>query len=335
MRSEWSRWGVLWAATLLVLLLIGDAVASATQGDAAAKAPWLAAESWAFPVFPSPPDPHAPKPDPREVLHVTGSHVRYTRAQFDSIHDQDWFPQDHAPAPRIVRLGDDAAKPCAECHMVGGAGVPATAALDSLPKAYLLEQIAAFRADERGMGAPATAHGMAEEAHALTSEDVRQAVDYFSTTPFVPRVHVVESSSVPKTHWHFFVRVPDKDGAREPIGARIIETPVKFDEYALADNRGAYVAYVPPGSIARGASIASKGAGAAAACESCHGARLQGVGMIPPLAGRSPTYIARELILFRTGKRRNPGAAPMVHEASQLTLNEMIAVAAYAGSRHP
>jgi cytochrome c553 len=92
---------------------------------------------------------------------------------------------------------------------------------------------------------------------------------------------------------------------------------------------------VPPGSIARGAVIAARGTGAATACESCHGAKLQGMGIIPPLAGRSPTYIARELILFRLGQRSNPEAAPMQLEAAQLTVNDMIAVAAYAGSRKP
>jgi cytochrome c553 len=81
--------------------------------------------------------------------------------------------------------------------------------------------------------------------------------------------------------------------------------------------------------------IAAKGVRAAPACESCHGANLQGVGIIPPLAGRSPTYIVRELILFRTGQRSNPQAAPMRMEASQLSINDMVAVAAYAASRKP
>lgn len=336
MRTEWKRSAAVRVALLPGVFLIGATFALAQEaGPASQSAQITAAETWAFPVFPPPPDPHAPKPDPHKVLHVTGSAVRYTQAQFDSADDADWFPQDHPPAPQIVRKGRKPARPCAECHMVEGAGVPATAILDSLPKAYILEQLAAFRAGERGMGGPATTHDMVEEARALTPADRQQAVDYFSATKFVGRVHVVETATVPKTHWKYFVRTPDADGAREPIGARIIETPVNFDDYALSDGRAEYVAYVPPGSIARGASIASKGLGATPACESCHGTRLQGVGSIPPLAGRSPTYIARELILLRTGRRRNSGAVPMVQEASQLTVNDMIAVAAYAGSRKP
>jgi cytochrome c553 len=177
-----------------------------------------------------------------------------------------------------------------------------------LPKLYILEQIAAFRAGERGLGGPLTAHDMFDEARTLTPTDLQRGVDYFSGTPFVSRVHVVETASVPKTHWKYFVQVPDQGGAREPIGERIIETPANFHDYEYG---AAHVAYVPPGSIARGALIAAKGAGSVAACESCHGASLEGADM-PGI-----------------------GIAPMRAEVSHLTLRDMIDVAAYAASRKP
>jgi len=146
---------------------------------------------------------------------------------------------------------------------------------------------------------------------------------------------VVETATVPKTHIAHWMLVPDADGKREPIGDRIIETSTDVARTELRDTRFGFIAYVPPGSIARGAAIASKGTQAAAACESCHGPDLRGAANNPPLAGRSPTYIVRQLILFRLGGRTNPGAAPMLTEASSLTLQEMIAVAAYAASRRP
>lgn len=329
--SKQSKVSIAIAAMLFPLFVAIAATAAATGEDSATTA-IRAAEAWAFPVFPPPRDPHVPKPDPHKVLHVTDSVVSYTQAQMDGMDDADWFPQDHPPAPQIVKVGRKPARPCAECHTISGAGVPATASLDGLPKAYILEQIAAFRAGERGMGGPATAHDMVDEARALTPADLQQAAVYFASTKFVPRVHVVETATVPKTHWKYFVLKPDKGGAREPIGQRIIETPVNFNDYSLSDGRVGYVAYVPPGSVARGAAIAANGTGAAQPCESCHGAKLQGVGDIPYLAGRSPTYIARELILFREGKRSNPAAAPMRMEAANLTLKDMIDVAAYAAS---
>lgn len=327
-------------AAILFSLLAVAAPPAATTDEGSTTTAIRAAEAWVFPMFPPPPDPHAPKPDPREVRHVTGSTVSYTQAQMDRMSDPDWFPQDHPPAPPIVKVGRKPTRPCAECHTISGAGVPATATLDGLPKAYILEQVAAFRAGQRGLGGPETAHDMYDEARALTPTDLQQAADYFSGTPFVPRVHVIETASVPKTHWKYFVLVPDKGSAREPIGERIFETPASFNDYSLSDGRVGYVAYVPPGSIARGATIATQGKGSAASCKSCHGARLEGqtmpgIGIVPPLAGRSPTYIARELILFREGKRSDPAAAPMRAEVSQLTLKSMIDVAAYAASLKP
>lgn len=322
------------AAGVVACVAVCVAGVAFARQDAAPSpdAAFAKAEAWAFPVFPPQPDLHAPKSDPNKILHVTGSTVTYTRAQLDGMHDADWFPADHPSAPHIVREGRKPAMACAECHVISGAGAPATASLGSLPKAYILEQIAAFRAGERGMGGPATTHDMVDEARALTPADLQQAADYFSSTRFVSRVRVLETASVPKTHWEFFVRVPDKGGAREPTGERIIETPVNFNDYMLSDGRAEYVAYVPPGSVAAGAKISAHGVGAAPACESCHGAKLQGVGDIPYLAGRSPTYIVRELILFRLGRRTNPGAVPMRTEVSHLSVKDMINVAAYAAS---
>ena len=47
----------------------------------------------------------------------------------------------------------------------------------------------------------------------------------------------------------------------------------------------------------------SGGDGVTLPCGSCHGADLRGAGLVPPIAGRSPTYILRQLIGFRTGAR--------------------------------
>lgn len=333
MRTGWDKVTAVSTLVLLLLLPTDSPIAFAHQAPAdSANSAFVKAETWAFPVFPPPPDPHAPKPNPHKILHVPGSTVTYTQAQMSSLDDADWFPQDHRPAPNIVKDGRKPAWPCAECHLISGNGVPATASLAGLPEPYILEQIAAFRAGQRGMDGPRTAHDMVDEAHALTPADLQQAADYFAGTRFVPRVHIVETATVPKTHWQYFVRVPDTGGSPEPLGDRIIETPVNFGDYAMRDDRAEYVAYTPPGSVKAGANIAARGVGAAPACESCHGANLQGVGNIPYLAGRSPTYIVRELILFRLGRRTNPGAAPMRAEVSHLTLRDMIDVGAYAAS---
>lgn len=334
MRTKSRQRIVVCAAMLLASLLFGGVIAHAQNAGAISNVEITAAKAWAFPLNPSS-DSHAPKPDPHKVVHVPGSARTYAPAQVNLFNPPDWFPQDHPPMPQVVAHGRESAWACGFCHLPNGQGRPENAGLAGLPSEYIIEQGQAFRGGERGASAPLTTQLMAKEAHNLTDADLKEAAVYFAKLKFKPLTRVIETTTVPKTQWKHFLLVPDPSGAREPIGQRIIETTTDTTRTELRDTRFGFVAYVPPGSIARGAVIAAKGVGAAAACESCHGATLQGVGVIPPLAGRSPTYIVRELILFRTGKRTNPQAAPMRTEASQLSVNDMIAVAAYAASRKP
>ncbi len=339
MRTEWQRRIVVSAKIVSGLFLMGGTMAFAQQAPAAQNAQITAAEAWAFPVFP-PPDPHATKPDPDKVVRVPGSSRSYQAPRTNLFNPPDWFPQDHPSMPQIVAQGRKPVWACGFCHMPNGAGDAASAALAGLPKAYLLQQVAAFRDGARGKGTPPTTNDMAEEVQNLSDADLQLAADYFSGMRLVSPVKVVETSTVPKTHWEDLVLTPDRGNVREPIGERIIEIPSNFELYKLGDEHVHDIAYVPPGSVERGASIAAKGVDAAPACESCHGAKLEGesmpgIGVVPPLAGRSPTYIARELILFREGKRTNPQATPMVQEVAKLTLKDMVDVAAYAASQKP
>ena len=75
--------------------------------------------------------------------------------------------------------------------------------------------------------------------------------------------------------------------------------------------------------------------GLATACVTCHGPKLAGAGLVPPLAGRYPTYIVRQLIAFKTGTRSTPASQPMQAVVARLSVDEMIAVAAYAASLAP
>src|SRR6185437_16597130 len=229
MRIEGRKWTTL--ITTALLCQVFPAVAThAPVGGESPDAQIGAAEAWAFPRFP-PPDPHAPKSDPARIIHVAGSTRRYTQAQLDVEHFvPDWFPQDHSAAPPIVTVDRRPGWPwpCAECHMVNGAGVPATAQIMGLPKGYILEQVAAFRHGQRGASAPRTTQDMADEARSLSDDDLQLAAGYFSRLKLVPHTRVVESANVPKTHWMDFVQVPDQDGAREPLGERIVEVPESF-----------------------------------------------------------------------------------------------------------
>jgi cytochrome c553 len=62
---------------------------------------------------------------------------------------------------------------------------------------------------------------------------------------------------------------------------------------------------------------------------------LRGLDLAPPLAGRSPTYLLRQLVAFRTGARYSREALSMKAVVDSLTLDDMIAAAAYAASLQP
>lgn len=317
-----------------IMLVAGTTAFAGNSGVQSSDAILRAAEGWLIPKPHSPassaPRVKAPKPDPNEVMHIPGSAQAYTRAQTEDMFvAPDWWPQDHPLMPQIVAHGRGHAWPCARCHLPTGLGRPEDAATAGLPYAYIIEQIQAFRDGERSSPI------MHEEASHLGDADLKRAAVYFSSLRFSPWTKVIETATIPKMHREDSMWVPTKGAGREPIGKRIFVTPVNLRLTELGDTRSGYIAYVPPGSIAAGAKIAAHGVNGAPACESCHGAKLRGVGMIPPLAGRMPDYLARELLGFRVGRRTNPGAAPMRAEVSHLTLEDMIDVAAYAASQKP
>jgi cytochrome c553 len=140
---------------------------------------------------------------------------------------------------------------------------------------------------------------------------------------------------VPKTRVEGIVYALDGPGT-EPIAGRLIEFPDEFERHELRDPTVRYTTYVPPGSGARGARIAREGpAGVATACATCHGPQLLGVGLIPPIAGRSPSYILRQLMNIKAGARHNAGSAPMQAVVEKLSVDDMVALSAYVGALAP
>ena len=77
------------------------------------------------------------------------------------------------------------------------------------------------------------------------------------------------------------------------------------------------------------------GQGITVACAACHGADLKGVGPIPGIAGRSPSYLMRQLFDIKNGARAGPGSAPMQATVANLSEDDMMALAAYVASLPP
>ena len=56
---------------------------------------------------------------------------------------------------------------------------------------------------------------------------------------------------------------------------------------------------------------------------------------VPAIAGRPPTYIVRQLNDMKTGARSGISTALMKAVVEKLSVEDMVAIAAYLGSRDP
>jgi cytochrome c553 len=280
-----------------------------------------------------------PKPEPLDNLkmkQVPDSTRAYTQAQIDDpFEPPDWFPDEHPAMPRIVARGDKpGVRACAQCHLPSGDGHPESSSLAGLPVPYILRQMEAFKNGGR-VGVRATV--MIAIAKAITDADAREAAEYFSGLKPGVWTKVTETDSVPKSYVGAGgMRFAAAGGEMEPIGNRIIVLPEDEARAKMRDPHSGFIDYVPTGSIAKGEALAATGGeGRTIPCAICHGPTLQGLGEVPSIAGRPPTYIVRQLNDMQTGARSGISTALMKAVVEKLTADDMIALAAYLGSRDP
>jgi len=242
--------------------------------------------------------------------------------------------------PVVVAVGrKPSVYACGYCHLPDGTGRPENAALAGLPADYIKAQVADVRSGARHSawrGPYKPTDLMQSSAENSTDEEIAAAAAYFSKLPMKRRVEVVEATDVPQTRELGWLYVPIEGAGTEPLGQRIIEMPLDHERHELRDSASGFRAYVPTGSIARGKGLVEGGGdGVTVACGTCHGPDLRGVGLIPPLAGRSPTYIVRQLLAFKTGSRATVAGQPMLSVVNRLEIEDMIAVAAYTATQEP
>jgi cytochrome c553 len=296
--------------------------------------PAMAAElpEWAYPVAPPPGAP----PDNTVKKTLPGSTKSYTAAQInDRFGPPDWYPEDHPTMPSIVAEGKKPnAFACDLCHLTNGAGHPESAGVAGLPAGYIVRQMAEFKAGVRkGMRAPV----MVQIASALSEEETKAAASYFASLKFPHFYKVVETDMAPKSYVGAgAMRFAAKEGGAEPIGNRIIEIPADEDRTEARDPRAEHIAYVPTGSIKKGEAIVTTGAGGKTIqCAICHGAELKGLGEVPPIVGRSPEYIYRQLNDIKIGARNGAMVPLMKAVVANLSDEDMVAISAYLVSKAP
>jgi len=311
-----------------------------------AQSPHASADSfpvpaWAFPVLGTATAPNATGTDTSVVATVPTSRAKFrvarTRDRFDVA---DWNPRTHRAAPSIVMHGRrPAVMACGFCHLADGRGRPENATVAGLPVPYFVQQVKDIRTRARHSASsvpypPEVA--MKLIADSVTDAELEEAARYFARVRPRRASRVVETDSVPRFMPLNGLSTVLAGTEREPLDGRLVEVATDLRRHELHDPMAEYTAYVPRGSLARGRALTiGDPRRGVKGCASCHGADLRGVKLVPPLAGRSPSYMLRQLIAFRTGARDTPAAAPMREVAATMSIEEMVAAAAYAGAREP
>ena len=262
------------------------------------------------------------------VIRAPGSAKEYEASKVaGNANPPDWFPDEHPPAPRAVAGGPGGRFACGACHLMSGQGHSESADIAGMPAAYLMRQMASYKAgtrkdDER----------MGPIAKVVSEQDVREAAEYFASLKPSVWVKVIETANPPRT----FIATAGRhrqlhpDGGTEPIGERILEIPADPFRTEIRDPHSGFIAYVPPGSVAKGQALMQSGK-----CGLCHGEALKGKGEVPRLAGLQPLYIARQLFDLRYGSRAGDAAAPMKPVVANMSDADIIAISSYLGSLPP
>jgi len=338
------------------LLAAVAAVTIAMVADSATSV-WAAdvPPPWAY-GFTAPPPPGAPRAQPNpaqpqdnvEKLTLPGSKLSFTRAQVASRHGPaDWFPEDHPAMPDIVANGkttDPEVYACSLCHYPNGKGRPENANITGLTYEYFVQQMMDFRKGARRTSDPRKANTSLMERFAkmMSDDEIKAAALYFTSIPAAPWIKVVETDMVPKTKANggMFLKLEGGEAGTEPIADRIIEMPDSaHDTEYLRNPRSPFTAYVPPGSLKKGEALVMTGTtasgGKVTPCTVCHGPDLRGVGPVPTLAGRSPSYIGRQLYDMQHGNRNGLWTPLMAPVLAGMGPEDILAASAYVASLKP
>jgi cytochrome c553 len=289
---------------------------------------------WAYAV-PTPQNEATAPRDDGNKLSLPGAQGHFTRGEISGANHAppaDWYPGDHPAMPRIVAAGDAARgiTACAGCHYPNGKGRPQNAGIAGLNADYLGRQLRDMKAGTRKSAEPRkhNAQQMVDFAKAMTDAEITEAAAYYAALPHTVPIKVVETSQVPKLRSQEGMWLPHESETKEPIGNRLIETPVHVDREQLRDPHAGFVAYAPKGAIAKGRRLAAN-----LDCAGCHGPGLHGMdSTAPALAGRSPSYLARQLYDFQQGARHGEMAAAMQPVVAKLTAADIVNLTAYLAS---
>jgi cytochrome c553 len=301
--------------------------------------------AWAYAISITPPPPLPPDGGKHSLPDTP---LTFTRDEIlgrkDGVTFQtapaDWYPGDHPEMPSIYSHGDPSRKiiACALCHYPNGKGKAENAPPAGQSKGYLVQQLLDFKNDLRKCADPRKTNYelMIETAKGMTQAEMEEVSAYFESMKWSSWIEVIETDTVPMTYLRGGLHIPleGEEAGTEPIGKRIIESPV--DSYRtefLRDPRSGFVAYVPKGSIEKGKDLVRTGGGGKTLqCVICHGEDLNGIGTVPGIASRSPSYMARQMNDMKQGTRNGLMSALMKPVVANLTSEDILNIVAYTSS---
>ena len=291
---------------------------------------------WAF-ADTAKPEMNALPPDDGKIRNVEGSKVQLSIPQIRNFYaPPDWFPEDHPAIPPLVAQGvNPGIYACGYCHLPTGNGRPENANIAGLPADYIVQQVTDMANGARTSSLPK--HFPQElmlklSGPAANHPGLVEAAAYFAAMKPRAVYKVVETETIPKVDIYRWVYRKLEGTGTEPIGNRLVELPDNMEEFESRSGHMTYTAFVPPGSIAKGEALAKTGK-----CVDCHGVDMRGLNekKAPPIAGRSPGYLARQLYDFKSGARNGAGATQMKPVVEKLTDDDIIAITAYVSSQEP
>jgi cytochrome c553 len=299
---------------------------------------------WAY-GFEGPPQPGAtiipvgPANTDQTPRSIPGATVQYPRAQIaNRFGPADWFPGEHPQMPDVVAHGKQTnVWACGLCHYPNGKGRAENAGVSGLSTEYFIHTMNDFKNDNRKSADPRKANTnlMTQFAKNMTDEEIKAAAEYFGSMKWTPWIKVVEAKMAPKTkpsNGLFLI----EGSEMEPIGNRIVETPVNAEGTEVLRNpHSGFIAYVPVGALKKGEALVTKGGRKTMACGGCHGADLRGLGPVPGLAGRSPSYLMRQMFDMQQGFRKGTWTELMKPVVVNLTTDDMMNIVAYTASLMP
>ena len=233
---------------------------------------------------------------------------------------------------------------CSLCHYPNGKGRPENANVTGLTYEYFVQTLKDFKNGARKTSDPRKANtGLMEHLRrTMTDAEIKAAAKYFTAIP----CDAVDQGRREPTRFRrpgrraactWCSRAPRPARSRSATHHRDAEKA--HDTEFLRNPRSGFTAYVPPGSLKKGEALVKNGTTAsgnkATACTICHGSDLRGLGPLPTLAGRSPSYIARQLYDMQHGNRNGEWTVLMAPVIAGISPDDVLNASAYLASLHP